>query len=670
MKHRKYTLNAACLCASAGMLCTALPVTAAEDLSGAKTGSVTVTVYDGETGELFDDPRVFVEIVSGKYTKKPKYGSFFSHSGFYPAESNPGTVSDIPLRENYTGFFDLALGSIYTEEPYYYEIDEERSGTAFNFDESTEQTAVLYLVKKYDDGAVGGFWIYHGQTEDGQYPVFTQFYPDKTERNGYAARRIQYQGETDMQLSYGDLLLTDTPVNINNGVLTDDVTWQKIANCHDLPDIRTVTVGSRDTSYPIWIQDAEGNDFRYTPREKLLRCEISMKDAQCGDTLQFAFYEGIPVLPLTEPEHHHPAGDASGDNLLNNADLTLLGDYLLSKPDTVLKDWKAADLNSDGILSAADLTLLKQELRKQAQKPHCTLTLTTTQDGYSVAGERLSTRKSTENFIVYEGDYFGEGQSAWFQNDPHFALSDMNQTAVIEKITEDSVTIRFNNDEGEKETVTLAYGQAQYRRSRFVVFDDYNSTYTLIFSDYSADGITRRTPPEKLPVIEAETDSVTANECTVLWDMLAAKYPQTDLSDFTLRYDPDHQLSGYVGGKMFRILYKGILIHSYEDGNTGTYAYYAKNNLGEIRADANFPLLPEQLSKLELPEKYLSAAELKASDTSGAPFDTEPELCIYLSQDPAKAPQLAYRLAENHDFEIIFDAVTGEVLERISYVVP
>ena len=50
MKHRKYTLNAACLCASAGMLCTALPVTAAEDLSGAKTGSVTVTVYDDETG--------------------------------------------------------------------------------------------------------------------------------------------------------------------------------------------------------------------------------------------------------------------------------------------------------------------------------------------------------------------------------------------------------------------------------------------------------------------------------------------------------------------------------------------------------------------------------------------------------------------------------------------
>ena len=121
---------------------------------------------------------------------------------------------------------------------------------------------------------------------------------------------------------------------------------------------------------------------------------------------------------------------------------------------------------------------------------------------------------------------------------------------------------------------------------------------------------------------------------------------------------------------MFRILYKGILLHSYEHMDTGIYAYYSKNNRGEIKADANFPLLPEQLSKLELPEKYLSAAELKASDTSGAPFDTEPELCIYLSDNPAAAPQLAYRLVQNRDFEIIFDAVTGEVLEHISYIVP
>ena len=663
-------MYAACLCTSACMLLTALPVTAADDTANAKTGSVTVTVYDGETGELFDDARVFVGVVSGRYTKKPKYGSFYNHKGFFPAEENPGTVSDILLREKYNGFFELSLGSIYTEEPYYYVIDEERSTAAFNFDESTEQTAVLYLTKEYDEGAVGGFWIYRGTTEDGQYPLFVQFYPDITERDGYAARKICYQGKNDLQLSYGDLLLTDTPVNVNNGVVTDDVRWKKTANCKTLPDIRNVTVAACSTSGPLWIQDAEGTTFRYTMRENAFQSEISLKDMQCGDTLQFAFYEGIPVLPLSEPEHHHPAGDVSSDNLLNDADLTLLGDYLLSKPDTVLKDWKAADFNSDGILSAADLSLLKQELRKQAQKPHCTLTLTTTQSGSNIEGIILETRKSTENFIVYEGDYFGEGQSAWYQNDPEAALPDAFQTAVIEKITEDGVTVRLNYEEKDSETVTLAYGQAQYKRSRLVVFDGYNSFYMLVFSDYSADGRTYWTPPENLPVIEAETDSVTADECNTLWKMLEAKYPKTDLSDFTLRYDPEHQLSGYVGGKMFRILYKGILLHSYEHMDTGIYAYYSKNNRGEIKADANFPLLPEQLSKLELPEKYLSAAELKASDTSGAPFDTEPELCIYLSDNPAAAPQLAYRLVQNRDFEIIFDAVTGEVLEHISYIVP
>ena len=64
MKYRQTAMYAACLCTSACMLLTALPVTAADDTANAKTGSVTVTVYDGETGELFDDARVFVGVVS------------------------------------------------------------------------------------------------------------------------------------------------------------------------------------------------------------------------------------------------------------------------------------------------------------------------------------------------------------------------------------------------------------------------------------------------------------------------------------------------------------------------------------------------------------------------------------------------------------------------------
>ena len=63
-----------------------------------------------------------------------------------------------------------------------------------------------------------------------------------------------------------------------------------------------------------------------------------------------------------EPEDSVLRGDINLDGRCDRADAVLLLNWLLTKPDTVLADWKAGDMDSDGILTAEDLSLLKQEI--------------------------------------------------------------------------------------------------------------------------------------------------------------------------------------------------------------------------------------------------------------------------------------------------------------------
>lgn len=347
MKNRKKTFSSACFCILAMIALPVLPAAAAEDAAGAVTGSVTITVYDGETGELFDSEYVSMEIISGKYQTKPKYGSFHTHGTWLVSEHNPYTAPDVQLLPEYNAFVELINNSaIYDAEPYTYVIDETRSDTVFNFDESTEQKADIYVVKKYDEGASGGFWVYLGTTPDEQYPVLMQYYPEPAVEGSFHVRRIRYQGKADFPFSYGDIFVTEDIVNPVKNVITADVDWKKTDNCGELSDIRTVTIGSKNAD-SLWIQDENHTDYRYRILDSDVQTAIKLDDAQSGDSIRFAFYEGIPVLPLTAPEHHHPSGDVSGDNLLRNDDALLLKNYLLSDPAAKLTDWKAGDTKAE-----------------------------------------------------------------------------------------------------------------------------------------------------------------------------------------------------------------------------------------------------------------------------------------------------------------------------------
>lgn len=70
------------------------------------------------------------------------------------------------------------------------------------------------------------------------------------------------------------------------------------------------------------------------------------------------------VTPISEWTTQVIKGDVNADGACNTADAMILQKWLLTVPDTELKDWKAADFNEDNRLDARDLFMMKRVLMK------------------------------------------------------------------------------------------------------------------------------------------------------------------------------------------------------------------------------------------------------------------------------------------------------------------
>ena len=70
------------------------------------------------------------------------------------------------------------------------------------------------------------------------------------------------------------------------------------------------------------------------------------------------------VTPISEWTTQVIKGDVNADGACNTADAMILQKWLLTVPDTELKDWKAADFNNDNHLDARDLSMMKRGLIK------------------------------------------------------------------------------------------------------------------------------------------------------------------------------------------------------------------------------------------------------------------------------------------------------------------
>ena len=87
-------------------------------------------------------------------------------------------------------------------------------------------------------------------------------------------------------------------------------------------------------------------------------------DANCALVLEFKGSGTVKVehLSLAALDSETLMGDVNMDGEFNISDIVVFQKWLLAKPDTELKNWKAADLCGDGRLDVFDLCLMRRKL--------------------------------------------------------------------------------------------------------------------------------------------------------------------------------------------------------------------------------------------------------------------------------------------------------------------
>ena len=159
-------------------------------------------------------------------------------------------------------------------------------------------------------------------------------------------------------------------------VITDNISTQKLAakNAYKTGEWFTVsTVLSGDTGKLVVNgQIAASGEIKLEP------ADIESDDAvyTIGGTETSGMngsmdYFRVYFKETVEPEYYYTAtediknsirGDVNSDGELTVADLVLLQEWLLAKPNTQLADWKAGDLCADDVLDTFDLVMIRKEI--------------------------------------------------------------------------------------------------------------------------------------------------------------------------------------------------------------------------------------------------------------------------------------------------------------------
>ena len=178
--------------------------------------------------------------------------------------------------------------------------------------------------------------------------------------------------------------------------------------------------------------------------------------------------------------------------------------------------------------------------------------------------------------------------------------------------------------------------------------------------------------PENMPEIIDEYGKVSDKLKEIIWMILKTKYPRTDLSDFKLVNTPEPQTSyDTTGWDFFTVYYKDIPLHEYR-----SYVADIPQQVGKwinVQLGTDPSVIKSVDTEAEcISEDRLHEAIRNAAEKNEEPFviDTEkqPRKVIYTDTD-GKTAKLAYSvLDQNGRSEFVIDAVTGEVLELISYI--
>ena len=108
---------------------------------------------------------------------------------------------------------------------------------------------------------------------------------------------------------------------------------------------------------------------------------------------------------MVPEEVEKPTGDINADGRTDLADVQLLLDWLLCKPETVLPAWRMGDMNGDGKLTASDLSKLKQIVHQNLINAAALTDIESIIEAVRNAkpGDRIYIAPGTYDFTEYQG---------------------------------------------------------------------------------------------------------------------------------------------------------------------------------------------------------------------------------------------------------------------------
>lgn len=282
-----------------------------------ETGSITVTVYDAETGFLFTDEDSSFDIVGSVASSIGAAGAIYV-GGWKPGESNPHTISDI---ENTGVNWNYAIQhSGRDNDGFTYHIDWDKSKTTFDFTDGLNQTADIYMKKYYwrtdaESFDAKEFFVYVGTYGNDELPQFRYIYPK--DGGGYNADKVIWKN-APKDLCYGDIFTADTqltltkvkpaendPANANVYYYTideSDELLHKVGNCLSLMEQKDLTVTSisydGSSHWSIRYKDDADTEYYYGLSVFGSALTVNPIDCEIGDVYTCAMYDGNIVIPI------------------------------------------------------------------------------------------------------------------------------------------------------------------------------------------------------------------------------------------------------------------------------------------------------------------------------------------------------------------------------------
>ncbi|HOH87742.1 dockerin type I domain-containing protein [Ruminococcus sp.] len=362
------------------MLSSALTVFPVNAVSEADRGTLTVTIIDEETNEMFAEDRDCFSIIGGS----------IHLSSWNPSKSNPHTVTDVQ-----TAFDYVVQYTAKDYDGYTYYIDTEKGEPMISFADVTDKEVTVYMKKNN--------WGSSDTTAPGT-PVSTEL---KTFEELYAAEENELkQYCSDHKLNYiskeeaenqlankcginimvkpkdyllkADDLLESEDLSAFNKSNFSDYDFDKMVSDLNLPE-KYYKFNADKNNFAFYSEskpDANGDPGQIF--YKLAQINVQPDPSVANERSLARLYQLAGILAEQNPIVHSislvkagsspdtaeeaKSGDVNSDGEFNISDVVLLQKWLLAVPDTHLENWKAADLCDDDILDVFDLCLMKKAL--------------------------------------------------------------------------------------------------------------------------------------------------------------------------------------------------------------------------------------------------------------------------------------------------------------------